>query len=131
MTELTGPGRCAECGKDVPIEAVFSHDAAPLVVPVNGETIEVPGLYICTPCAGAIMVGDKAATVTAERATDFLTKVYIPILADHMTEYQNNLVMAYNRFQDCKTAAEALCPGLRVEMAAIDLDALLGEDDGN
>jgi hypothetical protein len=99
------------------------------MLPFNGELVEVPGLYVCTPCAGAIMVGDKECTVTPEQAVTFLTDIYVSKLAYAMTVAQNDLVMAYNRFKDVKKAAETLKPGLEVGLGVVDMDALLGDDE--
>jgi hypothetical protein len=82
--ELTGPGNCAECGTPTPIEACLAGDAGQLVVSIKGHAIEVPGLYVCTGCAGAIMVGEREPTVTWEAARDFLNDIYGPILCGHL-----------------------------------------------
>ena len=122
MAQLTGPNNCAECGIPTPIDMTLNGDAGALVIPVEDDLVEVPGLYVCTGCAGAIMVGEREATATPERALDFLTGIYIPRLADAMTQAQNELAAAYNRFQDCAEAARKLDPSISVELGVITLD---------
>ena len=100
MAELTGPDNCAECGTHLSAETALAGDAGPLVVAFDGGMTEIPGLYVCTECAGAVMVGEKPSTVTLEQAVKFLTEIYIPLLADYMTTAQNELAAAYNRFMD-------------------------------
>jgi hypothetical protein len=114
MAELTGPSNCAECGTETPLETVRNGDAGALVLATPTGMVEVPGLYVCTGCAGAIMVGEKAPTVTPERAVAFLADEYLPRLA-------MSLSMSYNRFIDCKEAVEALDPTVEVGLGIIDL----------
>ena len=82
--ELTGPGNCAECGTPTPLESCLAGDAGPLVVSVKGHAIEVPGLYVCTECAGSIMVGEREPTVTWDAAMAFLNDIYGPLLCGHL-----------------------------------------------
>ena len=122
MAELAGPNNCAECGTETPLDMCLNGDADSLVIPFGDELIEIPGLYVCTGCAGAIMVGERERTVTPERAVEFLTKVYIPLLATHMTYHQNEMAVAYNRFLDCAEAAGKLDPSMSVSLGVIELD---------
>jgi len=122
MAELTGPNNCAECGTPLSQATVEAGDAGSLVIAFGDEMVEIPGLYICTNCAGAIMVGEKDRTVTPERAVEFLTGTYIPILAHVMTNAQNEFALAHSRFHDCKEIAEKLDPGLEVTLAWATLD---------
>jgi hypothetical protein len=122
MAQLTGPDNCAECGAETPLETVFNGDSGPLVIPVNDDLVEIPGLYVCTNCAGAIMVGEKEATVTPERALGFLTDTYLPRLAEHMTIHQNEMVLAYRRARDCINAAGKLDPDIEIALAEFELD---------
>jgi|SRR5579859_1781599 len=121
MAELTGPANCAECGTYLDETVVIAGDAGPLVVSVNETMTEIPGLYVCTPCAGAIMVGEKQATATAERALEFLTGDYILKLAEFMTVHYNEFITAQNRFMDCKKAAEIIDPEMEVSIGVIEL----------
>lgn len=122
MAELTGPNNCAECGRPTPLDMAEAGDAGALVIPINGDMVEVPGLYVCTDCAGSVMVGEREATVTPERAVKFLTETYIPILASFMTHHKNEFAIVYSRFMDCKKAAEKLDPDISVELGVIELD---------
>ena len=121
MAELTGPMNCAECGTDTSIEVYEAGDCDQLVIAFGGELVEIPGLVICTNCAGAVMVGERESTVTPERAVEFLTSVYAPILASVMTEYHNQFTVAYNRFADLKETAEKLDPNCEILLGMIDL----------
>jgi hypothetical protein len=76
---LTGPNNCAECGTSTPIEVALAGDAGPFVFTIEGVRIEVPGLYVCTSCAGAIMVGEKQSGVTYADAAMFLAETYVPL----------------------------------------------------
>jgi hypothetical protein len=78
--KLTGPHNCAECGTRLTAKAVLAGDAGHLLVNIRGHAIEIPGLYVCTPCAGAIMVGEKQSQVTLEAASAFLNDEYGPRL---------------------------------------------------
>jgi hypothetical protein len=104
--ELTGPGNCAECGTELTMEATLAGDAGPLVMNIRTHAIEVPGLYVCTPCAGAVMVGEKESAVTFQRAADFLEKVFAPKVAafiEHAVEGDpdpRELIMAVQRLND-------------------------------
>ena len=80
MTELTGPGNCAECGTALPVEAIMSGDGGPLAVDIRGHRIEIPGLYVCTPCAGAIMVGERESGVSLEAIVAFFEGNFGPRL---------------------------------------------------
>ena len=122
MAELTGPNNCAECGTDTPIEVLQAGDAGALVIAIDGDMVEVPGLYVCTNCAGAIMVGEREATVTPERAVEFLTDTYAGLLAMYMTAAYNEYISARRRFNDVKAAAEKLDPNTQIELGVIPLE---------
>jgi DNA-directed RNA polymerase subunit RPC12/RpoP len=78
--KLTGPYNCAECGTGLTMENALDGDSGPLLVNIRGHLIEIPGLYACTPCAGAIMVGEKQSQVTYQAANAFLNDEYGPRL---------------------------------------------------
>lgn len=82
--ELTGPDNCAECGTPTPLETVLAGDAGALVVSIRGHAIEVPGLYVCTNCAGSIMVGEREPSVTWDAAMAFLNDIYGPLLCGNI-----------------------------------------------
>ena len=112
--ELTGPDNCAECGTGILAETVLDGDAGALVLATDTGMVEVPGLYVCTNCAGEIMVGERQPTATPDRVLKFLTEDYAPALAMHLT-------LTYNRFIDVKTAVEELEPGHTIELGVIPL----------
>jgi hypothetical protein len=125
MAELTGPNNCAECGTETPFEVYLAGDAGALrITAPNGELVAIPGLAICTDCAGSIMVGEREPTVTVERAVQWLTEGYAPMLASIMTDRYNDLMLTHSRFQDVKDAAEALDPHIGIELAMVDMDDL-------
>lgn len=76
--ELTGPTNCAECGTECTLETALNGDTSGYTITVKGHRIGIPGLSVCTPCAGAIMVGEKEATVTLEAAKAFLDDIWGP-----------------------------------------------------
>ena len=114
MTPELGPDNCAECGTEITEQTMLAGDAGPLVLATDDGMTGIPGLYVCTNCAGAIMVGERQATITRERAVGFLADIYAPKLAMHLS-------LAYNRFIDCKLAVEALSDGT-IELGIIPLD---------
>jgi hypothetical protein len=81
---LTGPHNCAECGTGITLETALDGDSGHLVITIRGHKVEIPGLYVCTPCAGAIMAGERESGVTWEAARDFLAGVYRPLLTAHL-----------------------------------------------
>jgi hypothetical protein len=100
--ELTGPLNCAECGTGLTEEIVTAGDAGPFIFTIRGHMVEVPGLYVCTPCAGAIMVGEKESGVTWAAAADFLENNFAPRVmtlierSDDMAE----IIMAATRLEE-------------------------------
>lgn len=80
--ELTGPNNCAECGTPTPLEACLAGDAGALVVSIRGHAIEVPGLYVCTDCAGSIMVGEREPSVTWEAVAAYLNDIFGPMICE-------------------------------------------------
>lgn len=115
MAELIGPANCAECGTPLE-EIVRAGDAGPLVLTVHGHLIEVPGLYVCTPCAGAVMVGEKDSTVGLHDAAEYLVDKFLPMLELFMECHLDDadpaeLLLAYHRAHEAAHVAELLALG--------------------
>lgn len=106
--ELTGPGNCAECGTELNAEIVMNEDAGPLRFTVEGHLVEVPGLYVCTPCAGAIMVGEKESGVTLQAAVTFLADDFMPKIIYYISICPDDFEMAFRRLQEASKTAEIL-----------------------
>ena len=83
MSDYMAPDRCAECGTRLTEEIVAAGDAGPLAVSVRGHALPVPGLYVCAPCAGAIMIGERQPRVTWEAARNHLAAL-LPRVAEHL-----------------------------------------------
>lgn len=82
--KLTGPANCAECGTGITEQTCRDGDAGHFTFTIEDVSVEVPGLYICTPCTAAIMVGERESGVTYEAAAMFLVETYIPLAAAYI-----------------------------------------------
>lgn len=72
MTTKYSPKACVECGTAINEEGILSGDVGPFRMTVRGHVLEVPAMYVCTPCAGAVMVGEKESTVTFAGVAEFM-----------------------------------------------------------
>lgn len=115
--ELTGPDTCAECGTEITLAMVQEGEAGQVFLSVGERIIAVPGLAQCTNCAGEVMVGERVQNVTPEKAAAFLSDVFAPKLAEHMTA-------TYNRFQDVARVIRTLNPHMEVELAMFEVTGL-------
>lgn len=108
--QLTGPGNCAECGTVLTEDIVMDGDAGPLTFTIRGHVVEVPGLYVCTPCAGAIMVGEKESGVTWAMAADFLENNFMPKVMAFIDRSENlaEVLMAGARLEEISQMAFVL-----------------------
>lgn len=108
--ELTGPDNCAECGTEITTATLMADDAGPLVLDIKGHKIEVPGLYVCTPCAGAVMTGERETGVTYEAARDYLRDNFAPKVATfiEITDDPIEIMIAVSRLNDTLEMAKLL-----------------------
>jgi hypothetical protein len=112
---------CAECGTGITEQTVLDGDAGPLVMVVEDHMLEVPGLYVCTPCAGAIMVGERRSTVTKMAAVEFLMETYVPLALNWLSRNEGTADQAFfesakARMQEALELAEILCIAGLLEM---------------
>lgn len=105
--ELTGPGNCAECGTGITAIMALEGDAGPFTFTIEDVRLEVPGLYVCFTCAGAIMAGEKQSAVTYEAAVMFLIDSFVPAIARYMARHRDDEI-AYTRLHQALDCAEIL-----------------------
>jgi len=110
--KLTGPGNCAECGTGITDLMAMEGDIGHFTFTIQGVTVQVPGLYVCTNCAGAIMAGELESGVTYGAAAGFLTDSFIPAIERYMEVHDGDVEAgvetAHARLHEAMRCAEIL-----------------------
>jgi hypothetical protein len=109
---------CAEC--DI---RLAGSPVLPVMLDVNGNTVDVPGLYRCAGCQQLMNRGIITSNINQEEAFDWLAGVYVP-------QVTTVLMMAATGLQPLPQAYRAIL-GRRVADAidlAHELAELLGAD---
>lgn len=109
--ELTGPNHCAECGMSITMETFYDGDSGHFTFTIENVTVQVPGLYVCTNCAGAIMVGERESGVSFYDAAMFLMETYIPQAAAYLDRGEGDeafMAAARHRLHKAVDCAEIL-----------------------